>query len=1169
VERLTPAPEAPVAPTAETPETPTPEVPETPAEPAGEQPTAPETPAEPAPAEPTEPEEPTEPAPTTPTQPTTPTEPAPTTPTEPIPAPTPAPAPKTGGAFGRMVQSFKSQIDKLIKKTEVKDFVGTDNTRPVMTGVYRANGYEYASDSMILVKVKAEYPAEQEGKIISVKTSKEIQGRYPDADGVIASSINNTSPLSENIDDIIAYAQTLEEIKKGMDKDAKLYVKVGNSLFESTRLLNAAKIAKKHGLTNILQRSEAGRAMVFEGSNGAVLVMPTNASMVSENIFNISTGFGEFGFNALHYLKTPATLKGIEAAKTTLEAVLPKLSLFIKDQVKTSGELQYIDGKVVWRFNKADIAKAKAKAKDANTYAALEEIENNGLVVPMSQSDAERIFPELFVSDTGVPTGEDAPTVPVAPNPVANPISEAKKKERQLALNLAKIGLSPEQKQDLAFNAGKSVADMFATREEYDAYAENAEDFGQYNADFDRGVEESFANRKSPVNSVPLSPEPKGDSNGENKPASTPPANTGRGSDTTGGRTNNGGSKGKSQGSQTTKSPRNSKSQTKVEDKYPARNGNATGKLLVDTFGFASVAIPDTQKKILNTIYDFMMEMSKTLGISPKTLGQGGWLNIRNKPTGKSNIASHEIISNTLTKDISDVSLRFKYSRLSSIAHEWWHSLDRALSYFETGKIAPTATEISESAFTGRKEAWEAVQAVMKALNDSGYTDRIRGLVKNQPRKVQVYYMTPTEQAASAFDQYISDRFAEAGIVIQNYDNYSDVTQPTAEEMKVVAPAIDNLFKVLKEKEGKKAGTSVLYQIGEALDNDSPAKQLATDAVLTALDDSGVPVKVVSDEEVAEMLRIRDEVSNPSLELMTVYHGSKSLFDEFDNAHMGEGEGAQAHGWGAYVAVDKKVGIAYANMYGVRYVGPKVEKGSVEESAVEAIAGFMNSELSFDEAVDKYIAICEKVGNDNAMAAMTFAMALNERDFASRNLYTVEIPDNNGSNYFDEGVMSKEQTERFVEACEKEGVDWIEVVSDAGSTTNIMNNPNQGSRIYRSLAKALGSKQKASELLAKAGFVGIKYNGRRDGECYVIFDEKNLKITDRTEFYQTPNGTVYGWADGKGIYLTKAGINPNTPIHEYTHLWAKAMMQKNPKGWQRIKDLLRNTPAWNDVLNDA
>ena len=67
---------------------------------------------------------------------------------------------------------------------------------------------------------------------------------------------------------------------------------------------------------------------------------------------------------------------------------------------------------------------------------------------------------------------------------------------------------------------------------------------------------------------------------------------------------------------------------------------------------------------------------------------------------------------------------------------------------------------------------------------------------------------------------------------------------------------------------------------------------------------------------------------------------------------------------------------------------------------------------------------------------------------------------------------------------------------------------------------------------------------------------------------RTPQGTIYGWVvDGK-IYLTEAGINPDTPIHEYTHLWAEAMKTKNKKDWNSIKALLKETPVWNEVVAD-
>ena len=45
--------------------------------------------------------------------------------------------------------------------------------------------------------------------------------------------------------------------------------------------------------------------------------------------------------------------------------------------------------------------------------------------------------------------------------------------------------------------------------------------------------------------------------------------------------------------------------------------------------------------------------------------------------------------------------------------------------------------------------------------------------------------------------------------------------------------------------------------------------------------------------------------------------------------------------------------------------------------------------------------------------------------------------------------------------------------------------------------------RKASEWLNEAGFIGIHYNGQRDGECYVIFNENDAKITDHVRYRRT------------------------------------------------------------------
>jgi len=108
------------------------------------------------------------------------------------------------------------------------------------------------------------------------------------------------------------------------------------------------------------------------------------------------------------------------------------------------------------------------------------------------------------------------------------------------------------------------------------------------------------------------------------------------------------------------------------------------------------------------------------------------------------------------------------------------------------------------------------------------------------------------------------------------------------------------------------------------------------------------------------------------------------------------------------------------------------------------------------------------------------------------------------------------------------------------------------------------AKQKATEaVLAALSKAGIEVVRATDEEV------KELLSNSHATTLRTPQGTIYGWSVNGKIYLTEAGINPDTPIHEYTHLWAEAMMIKNKKGWDSIKALLKDNPIWNEVVADA
>lgn len=586
---------------------------------------------------------------------------------------------------------------------------------------------------------------------------------------------------------------------------------------------------------------------------------------------------------------------------------------------------------------------------------------------PVAETPAETVTePE--------PTPVTTESAPVAPNPVDNPAREAQKREKALAQQLQRYGISPEQKADMAFNAGKAVGDFFATREEYDAYAENATDLGDYNADFERGVDASFANRQqnvgnSPVNSVPLETEPNGENNGE-EGTSQGTIREGQagvpGSEQTY-------DEGAEEGASSPQAVRGSGADNSglIEDRYPARKGDITRQELTEAFGLNYVS-PAINQEVLNSVYDFMMEMSKMLGISPKSIGHGATLSVKTLKDNSRARAQYSF-SERIDGTIVDAYLNFKNSKLSSIAHEWFHSLDQALSYYETGKGRRSATNAIAGEFAGRKETLDAIKGILNAINKSGHKERLKKELWFNKSFLR-YSLRKNEMTARAFEEYIRMKFAEAGIEVEGLSENA-TNHPTPDEMAVIAPAFDNLFKVLQEKEGKIPGTSVLYHIGEIMEEESDARQLATEAVLTALDDNGIDVVRATDEQTQQMLDVAAEVA-------------------------------------------------------------EMQKGTAPETA----------------------------------------------------------------------SVQEEHHPTVVSSA-----DGAKVLKDLDSAIQEVNAP---------------------------------------------------------ELLQTPNGTVYGWTDGKKIYLTEAGINPNTPIHEYTHLWAKAMMQKNPKGWNNIKKLLKGTPVWNEVMSD-
>ena len=63
------------------------------------------------------------------------------------------------------------------------------------------------------------------------------------------------------------------------------------------------------------------------------------------------------------------------------------------------------------------------------------------------------------------------------------------------------------------------------------------------------------------------------------------------------------------------------------------------------------------------------------------------------------------------------------------------------------------------------------------------------------------------------------------------------------------------------------------------------------------------------------------------------------------------------------------------------------------------------------------------------------------------------------------------------------------------------------------------------------------------------------KVKKAVKEFRTKDGEVYGFTDGKKIYLDTKKMKPETPLHEYAHLWCDMLRKVNPKEWENVKKL--------------
>lgn len=85
---------------------------------------------------------------------------------------------------------------------------------------------------------------------------------------------------------------------------------------------------------------------------------------------------------------------------------------------------------------------------------------------------------------------------------------------------------------------------------------------------------------------------------------------------------------------------------------------------------------------------------------------------------------------------------------------------------------------------------------------------------------------------------------------------------------------------------------------------------------------------------------------------------------------------------------------------------------------------------------------------------------------------------------------------------------------------------------------------------------------------YVELDNQLKAVAEPGVQYLKGKGVVYGYTDGKEIVLNQEHLNPNTPIHEYQHLWRTAAKKMNPELIEYGDKLIMQTQLFADLKKD-
>lgn len=353
-------------------------------------------------------------------------------------------------------------------------------------------------------------------------------------------------------------------------------------------------------------------------------------------------------------------------------------------------------------------------------------------------------------------------------------------------------------------------------------------------------------------------------------------------------------------------------------------------------------------------------------------------------------------------------------------------------------------------------------------------------------------------------------------------------------------------------------------------------------------------------------------VAEPGVRFLRTYHGTGASFDKFDLSHALEGEGSETFGHGVYVTNSKEIGTDYAQrakdkkaIFGFEFVNPQSMSKEAQDMLRHYMYKHQDVAKGLENARKDLKDVIGKFPDTDYLQELNEILAKDDDSIAIPSnrayRYDVDIPDDNGSNYLGWNESQNFPLEKWYRLWEitHNGFSENEYFKDGGARYDIdrieritqmkLESPEngmqklptlKGEELYHALEDFFDRERPsygaelASRALGEIGFVGIKYpagmihGGAKEGDYnYVVFDENNANIVGNTKFAQG-KGVVYGYTDGKQIVLNQEHLNPNTPIHEYQHLWRTAAKEMNPELIEHGDKLIMQTQLFADLKQD-